>query len=65
MILGIFLWSNLGAEDTVVVMATYPLYESARTVTGETYYNGQFYDVVQTTTVRVHLRQKTKVILDK
>lgn len=66
MILGIFLWSKLGGKG-VVNMATYPYYESAQLVTGETYYNGQFYDVVQTTTVRVHLRQKEviKLNLDK
>lgn len=65
MILGIFLWSNLGSKDRVVNMATYPYYESEQTVTGETYYNGQFYDVVQTITVTTHLRAKQSTKLNR
>ena len=58
MILGIFLWSRLGAKDTTANFAVYPYYDKTSIVIGETYRDGKFYDVVETTTVTSHLRVK-------
>lgn len=65
MIVGLFLWSNLGANDTAPKIAQYPYYNSTSKVTGETLHDGSMYLVVETTTITTHLRVKESMKLNR
>lgn len=58
LVVGLLLWSKLGAKDTTAKVVVYPLSNYTTKVVGETYLNGRMYDVVETVRVNRHLRAK-------